>query len=185
MGALEGWGVHQRHRPGITRASRLHSWNVLQATGGFSAPQRRRRRRCALTLAEREEISRGLAAGDSIRVIATRLRRCAWTVSREIERNGARRNYRATKTDERAWERAHRPKRCLLATNHHFLGDVVARKLREDCSPEQISGWLKKRYPDEEAMRVSHETIFYRALFVQVRGALKRELLTLICVPGR
>ncbi len=111
-----------------------------------------------------------------MRVIATRLRRCASTVSREIERNGGRRNYRATKADERAWERARRPKRCLLATNH-FLRDVVARKLRKDWSPEQISGWLKKRYPDEEAMRVSHETI-YRTLFVQARGALKRELLT-------
>ena len=148
---------------------------MLEATGGISPPQRRRRR-CALTLAEREEISRGLAAGDSMRVIATRLRRCASTVSREIERNGGRRNYRATKADERAWERARRPKRCLLAMNH-FLRDVVARKLREDWSPEQISGWLKKRYPDEEAMRVSHETI-YRTLFVQARGALKRELLT-------
>ena len=148
---------------------------MLEATGGISPPQRRRRR-CALTLAEREEISRGLAAGDSMRVIATRLRRCASSVSREIERNGGCRNYRATKADERAWERARRPKRCLLATNH-FLRDVVARKLREDWSPEQISGWLKKRYPDEEAMRVSHETI-YRTLFVQARGALKRELLT-------
>jgi transposase, IS30 family len=148
---------------------------MLEATGGISPPQRRRRR-YALTLAEREEISRGLAAGDSMRVIATRLRRCASTVSREIERNGGRRNYRATKADERAWERARRPKRCLLATKH-FLRDVVARKLREDWSPEQISGWLKKRYPDEEAMRVSHETI-YRTLFIQARGALKRELLT-------
>jgi IS30 family transposase len=146
---------------------------MLEATGGISPP-RRRRRKCALTSAEREEISRGLAAGDSMRVIATRLGRCASTVSREIERNGGRRNYRATKADEKAWERARRPKRCLLAMNER-LRDVVARKLQKDWSPEQISGWLKKRYPDDEAMRVSHETI-YRTLFVQARGALKREL---------
>src|SRR5215208_4005349 len=119
---------------------------------------------------------RGLASGESLRAIAARLGRCASSVCREVNRNGGRRNYRATKADERAWERARRPKRCLLATNH-FLRDVVARKLREDWSPEQISGWLKKGYADEEAMRVSHETI-YRTLFVQARGALKRELLT-------
>jgi len=147
---------------------------MLEATGGISPPERRRRR-CVLTPCEREEISRGLAAGDSMRVIAARLGRCASTVSREIERNGGRRNYRATKAEERAWERARRPKRCLLSTNQ-FLRDVVAKKLGEDWSPEQISGWMKKRYPNEEAMRISHETI-YRTLFVQARGALKRELL--------
>ncbi len=112
---------------------------MLEATGGISPPERRRRR-CALTPAEREEISRGLAAGDSMRAIATRLGRCASTVSREIERNGGRRNYRATKADERAWKRGRRPKRCLLATNHSLRDVVVARKLKEDCSPEQISG---------------------------------------------
>ncbi len=178
-GKKELWG---RWRAGesisdIARALRKPPGSIhgmLEATGGISPPERRRRR-CALTPCEREEISRGLAAGDSMRLIATRLGRCASTVSREIERNGGRRNYRAQKAEERAWERARRPKRCLLSANR-FLRDVVAKKLGEDWSPEQICGWLKKRYPDEEAMRTSHETI-YRTLFVQARGALKRELL--------
>ena len=147
---------------------------MLRATGAITPP--RRRRPCwALTLAEREEISRGLAAGDSMRAIAARLDRCASTVSREVERNGGRKDYRAAKADERAWERARRPKRCLLSVNDR-LRELVAEKLKEDWSPEQISGWLKRRYPDDEAMRVSHETI-YRTLFVQTRGALKKELL--------
>ena len=147
---------------------------MIEATGGFSPPERRRRR-CALTLAEREEISRGLAAGDSLRTIAARLGRPASTVCREVNRNGGRRNYRAMKADERAWKRARRPKRCLLAMNER-LREMVAEKLREDWSPQQISGWLKREYPSDEAMYVSHETI-YRTLFVQARGALKRELL--------
>ncbi|ABG05165.1 Integrase, catalytic region [Rubrobacter xylanophilus DSM 9941] len=147
---------------------------MIEATGGFSPPQRRRRG-CALTLVEREEISRGLATGESLRAIADRLGRPASTVCREVNRNGGRKNYRATSADEKAWFRARRPKRCLLAMNER-LRDVVARKLKEDWSPEQISGWLRKEYPEDEAMRVSHETI-YRTLFVQARGALKRELL--------
>ena len=147
---------------------------MIEATGGFSPPQRRRRR-CALTLAEREEVSRGLAAGESLHAIAARLVRSASTVCREVNRNGGRRNYRATEAHERAWERARRPKRCLLAMNGR-LRDMVARKLQEDWSPQQTSGWLKREYPDDEAMHISHETI-YRTLFVQARGALKRELL--------
>ncbi len=147
---------------------------MLEATGGFSPPERRRRS-CALTPAEREEISRGLASGESLRAIARRLGRSASTVCREVNRNGGRRRYRAQKAEERASKRARRPKRCLLAIDER-LRDVVARKLKEDWSPEQISGWLKRRYPDDEAMRISHETI-YRTLFVQARGALKRELL--------
>ncbi len=147
---------------------------MLRATGGI-APPRRRRRRCALTLAEREEISRGLATGDSLRTIAARLGRSASTVCREVNRNGGRGRYRGAKAEERTWERARRPKRCLLAMNDG-LRDLVADKLKEDWSPEQISGWLKSEYPDDEAMRVSHETI-YHTLFVQARGALKRELL--------
>jgi IS30 family transposase len=147
---------------------------MLEATGGISPPQRRRRR-CALTPAEREEISRGLAAGDSLRAIAARLSRPASTVCREVNRNGGRRNYRAQKAEERAWQRARRPKRCLLAINDR-LRDLVAEKLKADWSPEQISGWLGKEYPEAEAIRISHETI-YRTLFVQARGALKRELL--------
>jgi IS30 family transposase len=147
---------------------------MIEVTGGFSPPHRRKRR-CTLTLAEREEISRGLATGESLRAIAVRLGRPASTVCREVNRNGGRANYRATEADERMWERARRPKRCLLAMNER-LRDMVARRLQEDWSPQQISGWLKREYPDDEAMHISHETI-YRTLFVQARGALKRELL--------
>ena len=147
---------------------------MLKATGGISPPQRRRRR-CALTPTEREEISRGLATGDSLRAIAARLGRPASTVCREVNRNGGHQDYRAAMAEKRAWQSARRLKRCLLATNDP-LRDVVAKKLKEDWSPEQISGWLKRRYPDNEALRVSHETI-YRTLFVQARGALKRELI--------
>ncbi len=147
---------------------------MLKAQGGI-APPHRRRSRLALTPGEREEISRGLAAGESLRAIAARLGRSPSTVSREVGRNGGRQGYRAAVAEERARRRARRPKRCLLSTNGP-LRDVVARKLGEAWSPEQISGWLKRRYPDDEAMRVSHETI-YRTLFVQARGVLKKELL--------
>ena len=147
---------------------------MIEATGGFSPPEQRRRG-CALTPAEREEISRGLAAGESLRAIAARLSRPASTVCREVNRNGGRRNYRAQKAEEQASKRARRPKRCLLAIDDR-LRELVAAKLEADWSPQQISGWLKREYPSEEAMRVSHETI-YRTLFVQARGALKRELL--------
>jgi IS30 family transposase len=147
---------------------------MIEATGGFSPPERRRRR-YALTLAEREEISRGLATGESLRAIARRLGRSASTVCREVEHNGGRNRYRAAKAEERSWQRARRPKRCLLTMNDG-LRSLVAHKLKEHWSPQQISGWLKREYPLEEAMRVSHETI-YRTLFVQARGALKRELL--------
>ncbi len=147
---------------------------MIEATGGFSPPERRRPR-CALTPAEREEISRGLATGESLRAIATRLGRSASTVCREVNRNGGHNRYRATRADEKAWQRARRPKRCLLSVNDR-LRDLVAEKLKADWSPEQISGWLKRKYPEDEAMYVSAETI-YRTLFVQARGALKRELL--------
>src|SRR5215203_4576791 len=155
------------------RTGSIH-W-ALKATGGFAPPKRRRSSR-ALSQAEREEISRGLAAGDSLRAIAARLGRAASSVSREVGRNGGCVRYRALEAEERTWERARRPKRCLLARNG-LLGDVVARKLKEDWSPQQISGWLRRRYPNNEAMYVSHETI-YRTLFVQAKGALKKELLT-------
>ncbi len=147
---------------------------MIEATGGFPPPERRRRS-CALTPTEREEISRGLAAGESLRAIAARLNRPASTVCREVNRNGGRRNYRAQKAEERASKRARRPKRCLLAINDR-LRELVAAKLEADWSPQQISGWLKREYPSDEAMYVSAETI-YRTLFVQTRGALKRELL--------
>ncbi|MBZ5696387.1 MAG: IS30 family transposase [Acidobacteriia bacterium] len=147
---------------------------LLLPHGGIP-PAARRRSRLALTLAEREDISRGIASGSSIREIARRLGRAASTVSREITRHGGRPAYRAYESDHQAWASALRPKRCLLAVNRK-LRNIVASKLILDWSPEQISGWLKTQYPDDESMRVSHETI-YRSLFIQARGVLKKELM--------
>src|SRR5580692_7601109 len=147
---------------------------VLLPRGGI-APTARRRSRLALTLAEREDISRGIASDSSIREIARLLKRSAATVSREVTRHGGRPTYRAHDADRRAWVSALRPKRCFLTGNHR-LRDVVASKLILDWSPEQISGWLKTRYPNNESMHVSHETI-YRSLFIQARGVLKKELM--------
>ncbi len=155
-----------RHHPSIRR--------ILAETGGIR-PAQRRRSPLALTLAEREEISRGVVASQSIRSIATALGRSPSTVSRELRRNGGRRCYRANKADEAAWERARRPKRCKLA-QHRALARMVAEKLQLQWSPWQIAGWLKHTCPDDETFQVSHETI-YRTLFIQARGALKRELL--------
>lgn len=148
--------------------------NILAATGGIRPPARHRSR-LALTLAEREEISRALAAGESIHCVAARLGRAASTVSRELHRNGGKSCYRAARADEAAWERAHRPKPCKLASNP-ALAQIVAGKLQHRWSPEQIAGWLKRTYPEQRSMQVSHEAI-YRTLFVQTRGALKKELL--------
>jgi IS30 family transposase len=147
---------------------------LLLPRGGIP-PAARRRSRLALTLPEREDISRGIASGSSIRETARRLDRAASTVSREVTRHGGRPVYRAHEADDQAWESALRPKKCLLAL-HPRLRDVVASKLILDWSPEQISGWLKTHYPDDESMRVSHETI-YRSLFIQARGVLKKELM--------
>ena len=147
---------------------------IIGKTGGVR-PWRRRRSRLALTLAEREEISRGLVVGETIRLIASSLGRAPSTVSREISRNGGRRGYRANRADQAAWDRAHRPKVCKLVADRS-LARRVAGKLKERWSPEQIAGWLKDEYPNEEHKRVSHETI-YRSLFIQARGALKKELL--------
>ena len=147
---------------------------LLLPRGGI-APAARRRSRLALTLAEREDISRGIASGSSIREIATHLDRAASTVSREVSRHGGRPVYRAHEADDQAWESALRPKKCLLAV-HQRLREVVTSKLILDWSPEQISGWLKTHYPDDESMRVSHESI-YRSLFIQARGVLKKELM--------
>jgi len=127
-----------------------------------------------LSAAEREEISRGVAAGESARRIAARLGRAVSTITRELGRNGGRRGYRAADADRQAWERAQRPQQCKLACNRVLAG-VVATKLEQDWSPQQVAGWLKLEYPEDETMRVSHETI-YLTLFVQARGALKREL---------
>jgi IS30 family transposase len=128
----------------------------------------------ALSLSEREEISRGLVATNSLRQIAFRLNRSPSTVSREIQRNGGMDVYRATAADQAAWDRAHRPKPCKLAT-HPALSRIIAAKLRRRWSPKQIDGWLKRTYPDKAHDQVSHETI-YRSLFIQARGVLKKEL---------
>ena len=147
---------------------------ILSETGGIRPPERRRSS-VALTLAEREEISRALMIGHSIRAIAVRIGRAPSTLSREIKRNGGRVGYRANQADSAAWDRAHRPKRCRLAENR-ALASIVTAKLRLLWSPEQIAGWLKHTYPGDKTRHVSHETI-YRSLFIQARGALKKELL--------
>jgi IS30 family transposase len=146
---------------------------VVSLHGGF-VPAVRRRSLLALTLPEREDISRGIASGSSLRKIAQLLERAASTVSREVVRHGGRPEYRASEADQQAWKSALRPKPCLLAIQEK-LQEVVASKLLLEWSPEQICGWLKTQYPQDESMRVSHETI-YRSLFIQARGALKREL---------
>jgi IS30 family transposase len=148
-------------------------FNMLAPTGGIRPPPRQRSR-LALTLAEREEISRGLACRLSLRAIATQLGRSPSTISRELHCNGGATGYRAVKADQAAWDRAHRPKRCKLACNRS-LSRTIATKLRLLWSPHQIAGWLKREYPEDESHQVSHETI-YRSLFIQARGVLKKEL---------
>ena len=138
---------------------------ALARSGGIR-PAPKRRSRLALTSSEREEISRGIVAGLSMRAIAAQLGRAPSTVSREVNRN---------KADEAAWERAERPKTCKLAQNP-ALARVVAEKLIGWWAPRQIAGWLKRTYPDDETMQVSHETI-YKTLYIQARGALKQELI--------
>lgn len=146
----------------------------LAACGGI-APPGRTRGASALTGREREEISRQLCAGSSLRRIARLLKRAPSTISREIARNGGRDAYRASSADNRAWAEGRRPKVCKLR-EHRRLQRAVAGKLRLDWSPEQIAGWLRRTYPEDTTMQVSHETI-YKSLFVQARGVLKRELL--------
>ena len=188
----------QRYRRGFTAAEKTELWDrwqrgeLLKAIGrafgkpsssiyfqvaphGGIRPAPRRRSRLALTLSEREEISRGIAAHQSARSMARLLGHSPSTVSREISRNGGYDRYRAALADEKAWVRARRPKRCKLA-NSPRLRQAVARKLRLNWSPEQIAGWLKRAHPEDECYHVSHETI-YRSLFVQARGVLKKELL--------
>lgn len=188
----------QMGRPGLTASQKADLWHrwkhgqslseisralgknpgsihgALSSRGGIF-PIPRRRSRLALDLAEREEISRGIVAGMSMRQIATKIRRAPSTVSREIGRHGGRKEYRASAADLAAWGRSRRPKPCRLATCHK-LQQVVVEKLSLDWSPEQISGWLMVKYPTDKGMRISHETI-YRSLFIQARGVLKRELL--------
>jgi len=167
-----GQSLHEIGRVFDKPHTTIHQF--LLPSGGI-APAARRRSRLALTFAEREDISRGIASGWSMREIARRLDRAASSVSREVRRHGHRPAYRAHDADCQAWVSALRPKRCLLAMNRK-LRDTVASKLILDWSPEQISGWLKTRYPDHPSMRVSHETI-YRSLFIQARGVLKKELM--------
>ena len=162
----------------IGRALGKHAGSVhgvISSNGGI-APAARCRSRHALGLAEREEISRGMAASASMRQIAVMIGRAPSTVSREIARNGGRNKYRASEADSQAWEQARRPKQRRLGMNDS-LQNVVAAKLSLDWSPEQIAGWLKLGFPDDKSMRVSHETI-YRSLFIQARGVLKKELLS-------
>src|SRR4051812_32789066 len=147
---------------------------VLRQRGGFAPPPRKRATR-ALQLVDREEISRGLCQGHSMRQIAQGLGRAPSSISREVGRNGGRDGYRAANADQRAWTQAKRPKTCLLA-RHGTLRRVVANKLAHRWAPQQISGWLARRYPDDDSMRVSHETL-YRSLFIQTRGVLKKQLL--------
>ena len=149
-------------------------YGQLAPSGGIRPPPRQRSR-LALTLSEREEISRGIASHLSLRTIAVQLGRSPSTISREIKRNGGYDSYRATQAEQAAWDRARRPQRCKLA-RHRTLSRIVAAKLRLNWSLEQIAGWLKNEYPGEECHHVSHETI-YRSLFVQARGVLKKELL--------
>jgi len=168
----QGWTLHEIGKLFDRPHTSIH--NILSVTGGIR-PAERRRAATALTLLEREEISRAIVAGDSIRSIAARLGRAPSTISREIKRNGDRDAYRASQAEEAALERTRRPKRCKL-TENRALARIVAEKLRMLWSPEQIAGWLKHTYPSQESHHVSHETI-YRSLFIQARGALKKELL--------
>jgi IS30 family transposase len=146
------------------------------ADHGGARPSGRERSELRLSLAEREEISRGLAAGLSIRAIAAGLERSQSTVCREVNANGGRRNYRALKADRGAERRALRPKRAKLFRCRRLRG-VVERKLEALWFPQQIASWLAETHPDNPEMQVSHETI-YQSLFVQGRGALMKELQT-------
>jgi IS30 family transposase len=189
----------QMGRPGLSAADKAELWKrwkegqtlseigralgkhagsihgVLSLNGGIFLAKRRRSR-LVLNLLEREEISRGVAAGQSVRHIARIIGRPPSTVSRELRRHGGAQKYRAAVADAAAWESARRPKLCRLATNGK-LQRIVAEKLSLDWAPEQVAGWLKVQYPDDAEMRVSHETI-YRSLFIQARGVLKKELIS-------
>src|SRR3954465_8813195 len=173
--------ISQRYRRGFTAAEKTELWDrwqrgeTLKAIGrafekpsssiyfqlapyGGIRPAPRRRSRLALTLVEREEILRGIAAAEPARSMARKLGRSPSTVAREISRNGGYDRYRASQADETAWVRARRPKRCKLTDNPH-LRETVARKLRGNWSPEQVAGWLKSAHPGDKAYQVSHETI--------------------------
>ncbi len=167
-----GWSLSDIARFLGKKPGSIHG--VLTSNGGF-VPGTRTRSPRTLTLPEREEISRGLAAHQSFRQIALSLARPASTISREVKRHGGRDAYRASQADEQAWDWARRRKECCLAI-HPRLRRLVASKLAQQWSPEQISNWLKLRFPGQESLQVSHETI-YRSLFIQARGVLKKELM--------
>jgi IS30 family transposase len=157
-------------------------YNLVAAHGGI-APRPRGRAARALSSQEREEISRGLAQGESFRAIGRRLGREASTISREVARNGGRARYRAAAAERRAWRHAERPKPCRLA-QHGRLRRLVALQLARRWSPQQIAGWLRQTFPSDPELQVSHETI-YRSLFVQSRGVLKRALMQHLRRPRR
>jgi len=159
-------GLFDRHHSSVR--------GFFERAGGVR-PRERRRSHRSLTQGEREEIFRGLVAERSLRSIALRLGRSPSTVSREVQRNGGRDGYSASFADAAAWDRARRPKICKLA-RHRVLARLVAGRLKLQWSPEEIAGWLRREYPGDESRQVSHETI-YKTLFIQARGALKKELL--------
>jgi IS30 family transposase len=163
------------HEIGRAFGSKHTSIHLLLSHHGGIVPAVGRRSPQALTLSEREDISRGIASGLSIRAIATRPSRATSTVSREVARHGGRSEYRASEADCEAWGSALRPKQCLLGT-HERLRRIIVSELMLDWSPQQVSGWLKIQYPRDESLRASHETI-YRNLFVQARGVLKKSSL--------
>ncbi len=175
----EIWDRWQRGEPmsSIGRRFDRHSssvFSLISPTGGIR-PVDRTRGKLALSLHEREEISRGLSIRRSLRAIARQLGRAPSTISREVRRNGGSARYRAATSDQAAWGRALRPKSCKLAC-HPSLSHRVSAKLWRKWSPEQIAGWLKRAFPGEAQSQVSHETI-YRSLYIQARGVLKKELL--------
>ena len=148
-------------------------FSYLQYHGGIR-PRLRSRSLNSLTIRERETITRGLASGDSIRAIARQLERSPSTVCREVNNNGGSSKYRAIDADNAAWKRGKRPKQCLLSINRQ-LRDLIASKISDDWSPEQISGWLRRHHPNDEKMRVSHETI-YKSLFIETRNIFHKKL---------
>ena len=150
------------------------AFSVISPTGGIRPANRKRGSR-ALSLAEREEISRRLSVSEPLRAIARRLGRSPSTISRKVRRNGGVARYRATAPDQAAWDRALRPKPCKLACSPS-LAQAVTAKLRRKWSPEQIAGWLRRSFPKEPHRQVSHEAI-YRSLYIQAREDLKKELL--------
>ena len=160
----------------IGRALGKHAGSItgMLAIHGGIAPLGRSRSARVLSSSEREEISRGISAGLTFTQIADSMGRSTSTISREVSRNGGRSRYRANVADRPAWAQSKRPKKCLLALNES-LRAAVAEKLSLDWSPEQVAGWLKRQFPDDKSMHVSHETI-YRSLFIQARGVLKKEL---------